>query len=820
MKYLKKPLISFLLLISFNCSSNKKNYMQQANLTTNDENENKNNLLNPISPPLLNTCQSNATIVINNDNDNDSDSDNNDIILSGYNKHYSGNENISQSLSVDIDNMANSLKDINVSSTYNLDIINDTTPIHLKKNTSMNTLTGNNNENLNRTSSIYNHVSNPDNLLFDAIRDNENLDIIKFICKKFPNSYKKQDFDKNFPIDYAIRNSDIYNYLKSLKAPSKIDNQLLTAFNKCNYNKISEMIQIDRKYLLMKDLNDNTLLHIACRKQNYKLANIVIQEFPNLVLALNKNNETPLEVLIKNGDNKLAKLLIQTQKSNIYNRNIKEKMKRNKKTKQRKKSFSSLDSYSRSSLSNNEKDNNSGSEYSKRLTNENLELHDNNINNKNLKLTDNPSTKSYYKDQLHRSSKQFKTKMKKMKNTCNNLSQRLTEYADDNEELQAKIENTIKSEPELKMEEEAIKLQMQALALENTKKNFERELNKQTSMEINSIYNNNLIPDWDKEIKKLHTYEAHKGIVWDTVFIDNSQLLISAGEDKTIKIWNIDTTQLLGNISSGVLCLGYSKSYKNIFTTGGIEKNIIFWDIMKKEKVSEIKKTHSNYVNKIKFNYDGKILASASTDSKIELWDPTNLNKKINTIKTKKINTIAFHPKENTIAASYVNDNTINIWDLRNCSKPVKNIKGNKTEIYGLSYSPNGTYLASRNLNFVKVFNLLNDKWLYKINVTPNQENQRNSMKNIISFNRQNSKSKINYFIPDKISFSYNNKFLVTIDIDNKGLHFWKADTGEYVRKKNAHHDIFNIKFGSSTNILSTSGKESKIRLFVPSLKK
>ena len=78
-------------------------------------------------------------------------------------------------------------------------------------------------------------------------------------------------------------------------------------------------------------------------------------------------------------------------------------------------------------------------------------------------------------------------------------------------------------------------------------------------------------------------FEGHTDVVHSVAFSPNSQMLASASEDNTIRLWDTHTGELI------TLLIG-----------------------------------HTQPINGIAFSPDGQILASVSRDTTIRLWDPHN----------------------------------------------------------------------------------------------------------------------------------------------------------------------------------------------------
>ncbi|MDJ0774258.1 MAG: caspase family protein [Mastigocoleus sp. MO_167.B18] len=165
----------------------------------------------------------------------------------------------------------------------------------------------------------------------------------------------------------------------------------------------------------------------------------------------------------------------------------------------------------------------------------------------------------------------------------------------------------------------------------------------------------------------LKTLTKHLDYVLDVDFSPKGNILATASRDNTIKIWKVDIPQ---------------SSFKNEISTQTI-------------KIIPLKtlKGHSHAVNTVSFSPNGKILASASSEGKIKLW---NLRKGtlLETLKghDKSIWTINFSP-DGQIIASASEDRTVKLWNIN--GRELKTIEGHKNPVYNASFSPDGKIIAS-----------------------------------------------------------------------------------------------------------------------------
>ncbi|MDF5730205.1 MAG: hypothetical protein PUP92_19850, partial [Rhizonema sp. PD38] len=113
---------------------------------------------------------------------------------------------------------------------------------------------------------------------------------------------------------------------------------------------------------------------------------------------------------------------------------------------------------------------------------------------------------------------------------------------------------------------------------------------------------------------------------------------------------------------------------------------------------------HAKPVRSVSFSPDGLMLASASSDNTVKLWD-ARTGKEITTLTghTNQVNSVSFSP-DSLMLASASNDNTVKLWDTRT-GKEIKTLRGHTNPVYSISFSPDGLMLASASAdNTVKLW--------------------------------------------------------------------------------------------------------------------
>lgn len=202
------------------------------------------------------------------------------------------------------------------------------------------------------------------------------------------------------------------------------------------------------------------------------------------------------------------------------------------------------------------------------------------------------------------------------------------------------------------------------------------------------------------------TLVGHSGSVWSVDLSSNGQTLVSGGEDKTIKIWNLNTGQLSRTL------LGHSDTVRSVtlsldgqfLASASGDKTIKLWNLQTGE--SRTLPGDSGPVWSVAMAPDGQTLISGSEDSTIKIWHlPTGELRRTIKAHSGRVFSVAISPDGQTFATASI-DKTIKVWHLQS-GKLIRTLLGHSSAVRAVAFSPNGQTLASSSWDkTIKVWNL------------------------------------------------------------------------------------------------------------------
>ena len=167
---------------------------------------------------------------------------------------------------------------------------------------------------------------------------------------------------------------------------------------------------------------------------------------------------------------------------------------------------------------------------------------------------------------------------------------------------------------------------------------------------------------------------GHVGAVNSLAYSDNGKLLLSAGVDKTLRVWDVTTGTVVCNLSGctdAITSAAFSPDQKSVIASS-IDKNVRIWTLaeIKDPKAAPLTiaptttVVHLTPVQSAVFAPDGLSFASCGDDFQVHLWDrKTGLERERFLGHTAIVTRLGF-AADGLSLISGANDNTSRVWPI------------------------------------------------------------------------------------------------------------------------------------------------------------
>jgi serine/threonine protein kinase len=126
---------------------------------------------------------------------------------------------------------------------------------------------------------------------------------------------------------------------------------------------------------------------------------------------------------------------------------------------------------------------------------------------------------------------------------------------------------------------------------------------------------------WDRETGRELGHLTHDGPVNAVAFALDGRHAISASGDKTVRVWDLETREEVGRFSGhtqGVYCVAFAPDGRHAISGGG-DKRVRLWEVASGGEVKTF--GHDEPVTAVAFAPDGQRILSGSDDRTVRLWD-------------------------------------------------------------------------------------------------------------------------------------------------------------------------------------------------------
>ncbi len=291
------------------------------------------------------------------------------------------------------------------------------------------------------------------------------------------------------------------------------------------------------------------------------------------------------------------------------------------------------------------------------------------------------------------------------------------------------------------------------------------------------------------EFSLAKTLSGHTNSVWSVAISSNGRTLVSGSEDKTIKLWNLETGQLrhtLAGHADTVRSIALSADGQTLVTGSG-DKTIKLWNLQT-GKLRRTLEGHSGPVWSVALSPDGQTLVSGGEDNTIKIWHlQTGELRRLLFGHSGRVFSVAISPDGQTLATGSA-DKTIKLWNL-STGELRGTLEGHADAVRSVAFSPNGGNLASSSWDgTIKLWNPRTGERLHTLQGHTAQ---------VVS-----------------AAFSSDGQTLASASLD-KTIKIWDLQTGLPRRSLSGHSDwVLAVATSPTGQTLVSSSKDKTIKLW------
>jgi WD40 repeat protein len=287
---------------------------------------------------------------------------------------------------------------------------------------------------------------------------------------------------------------------------------------------------------------------------------------------------------------------------------------------------------------------------------------------------------------------------------------------------------------------------------------------------------------WNLQGQQLAEFKGHQGLVRSVSFSPDGQLLASAGDDSTVRLWNLRGQQLRvwEAKQSAVRSVSFSPDGQQV-ATGGDDDTVRLWNLQGQQLRAW--KAKQSAVRSVNFSPNGQQVATGGANSTIRLWNLQGQQLAEFKGHEKPVSSVNFSPNGQLLVSSG-EDKTVRLWNLQ--GQQLAEFKGHQGRVWYIQFSLDGQQVASAAGDGVRLWNLQGQQ--------------------LAEFKGHQGPVR-------SVSFSRDSQLLATAG-DDGTVRLWNLQDQQLAEFKGHQGSVRSGSFSPNGQLLATAGDDGTVRLW------